>query len=150
MEFIQVLAFESPSLDLDMTVIIQTAIFVLLMLALRKYVLVPYFRAYDQREALTSGAQEEARMLQEKAANAKQRYETERQKTYAEVESARKAQLSKANEEATALVDAKRVEVQRDIASRQAALKADLTTARQAVEPQIQALSTNIADKILV
>ncbi len=150
MDFIQVLAFESPSLDLDITVIIQTAIFVLVMLALRKFVLVPYFHAYDQRESLTTGAQEEARALQAKAAEAKRQYDEEHQKTYAEVESARKAKVSKANAEASAVIEAKRSEVQREIAERQAELQSDLATARQAVAPQIKALSTNIADKILV
>jgi F-type H+-transporting ATPase subunit b len=150
MDFIQVLAFESPSLDFDVTMIIQVLIFLLLLLALKKYVLVPYLRAYDQRAALTSGAQEEARMLQEKAADAKKAYETERQKTYAEVESARKAQVSEANAEASVLVEAKRAEVQRDIVNRQAELQADLALARKSVEPQIKELSANIANKILV
>ena len=76
---LQYLAFESPTLDLDITMFIQLGIFVLLLLFLRKFVLIPYLAAFDARDALTRGAQEDARKLKQEAEEARARYETERQ-----------------------------------------------------------------------
>lgn len=150
MLLLQYLAFEKPALDLDITVVIQLGLFLLVMLALRKYVLVPYFKAYDEREKRTTGAQEEARELQQRAADAKAEYENERQKVYAEVESERRAKLNVANEEANQKIEKARKEIQTDIAARQAAFDEEIAEARRNASPEIDAISSQIASKILV
>ena len=150
MILLQYMAFESPTLDLDITFFIQTGIFVLLLLFLKKYVLEPYFRAYDEREALTQGAQEEAALLQTKAVEAKRTYENERQKVYNEVEMVRKQEVAAATASANAVVDEAREKVQRDAQARQAQLEAELKQARDRMAPEIDRISQQIADKVLV
>ncbi len=150
MFLLQFLAFESPTLDLDITLIIQFGIFILLLLALRKFVLIPYLRAYDQREALTKGAQEEAQALQEAAAKAQAEYDSERQKVYSVAERERRDVVAKANADAAGVIEKARRDVQDDIAQKQAALDEQLATARRNAASEIDALSVQIASKILV
>lgn len=150
MVFLQYLAFESPALDLDITLFIQFGLFLLVMLALRKFVLKPYLRTLDERELRTSGAKQEAKELQARAAEATQEYESERQRAYGEVESERRAKIAKANEEASEKIEAARKEIQADIASRQAELDAQIAEARRCASPEIDAISSQIARKILV
>lgn len=150
MILLQYMAFESPTLDLDITFFIQTGIFVLLLLFLKKYVLEPYFRAYDERELLTKGAQEEAAQLQAKAVEAKRTYESERQKVYNEVESVRKQEVTTATAAANAVVEQAREKVQRDTQERQTQLDAELKQARERMAPEIEKISQQIADKVLV
>ncbi|MBQ9243932.1 MAG: ATP synthase F0 subunit B [Proteobacteria bacterium] len=147
---IQCLAFESPALDLDVTMFIQLGIFVLLLLALNKYVLKPYFRAYDKRYAMTEGAREDAKALQAKASESLNAYESERQKVYAEVETERKHKIAEANEAASKVVEAARAKIQSDLSVKQRNLELELESARQSASSEIDAISRQIADKILV
>ena len=150
MLWFEVLAFESPSLDLDITVFIQLGIFVLLMLFLKKFILEPYFKAYDKRQALTEGAREDAKAMQEKSLEARTNYESERQKAYAQAEAARREEVAKANEEAGKIVAAARERVQIDMSEKQAALEMELTGAKRKVGEEVEAISAQIANKILV
>lgn len=147
---IQCLAFESPALDLDITMFIQLGIFVLLLLALNKYVLKPYFKAYDKRYAMTEGAREDAKTLQKKASESLSAYEGERQKVYAEVEAERKHKIAEANESASKVVEAARAKIQADLAEKQRELDLEIETARKNASPEIEAISRQIADRILV
>ena len=146
---LQYLAFESPTLDLDITMFIQLGIFVLLLLFLRKFVLIPYLAAFDARDALTRGAQEDARKLKQEAEEARARYETERQAAYSEVEQRRKRQVAEASAEAASLIEKTRERVQLDIAQKQAGLEAELSSARKTMEPEIEGIAAQIAKKIL-
>ncbi len=150
MYFLQCLAFESPALDLDITMFIQLGLFIIVMLALRKFVLAPYLLAYDERQKLTDGAREEAEALTQKAEDAKKEYESERQKAYNEVESLRKAELAKANAAAAETLEKARVRIQEDIAGKQAEFDAQLLHARHMADIEITAISEQIANKILV
>lgn len=150
MELIQILAFESPALDLDVTLFIQLGIFLLLMVALYRFVLVPYFHAYDAREALTKGAQEEAKALEADAARSKESYEKARQTAFNEAEAVRRDEVAKANEAATAVIEAARQAVQEDLASKTAELERQLAEARAKAAPEIDVISAHIANKILV
>lgn len=150
MLWLEVLAFESPSLDLDITLFIQLGIFVLLLLFLRKFVLAPYFRAYDAREALTDGAREDAKAMNEKALEAKTSYEAERQRAYAQAESARREEVAKANEEASKIIAAARDKVQQELSEKQASLNMELNGARRKAGAEVETISAQIANKILV
>ena len=146
----QVLAFESPSIDLDITMVIQLGIFLLMMLFLHKFVLVPYLKAYDERDALTDGAREKAFELEKKAKEAQAVYDSERQEVYAKAESARRQVVAKANEEASKLLEQTRMRVQNDIQEKQRLLNAEIESARRDADREINAISSKIADRILV
>ena len=151
MQFLPYLAaLEPPALDLDITLLMQISLFVLVLLVLRKYVLIPYLDARDARDALTVGAREEAAELQKKAADAEGAYDAKRQAAYAKAESERSAVVAKANAEASAYVEKERAQIQRDIEERQSAFDAQLAEARRHAEPEIEAISAQIARKVLV
>ena len=150
MYLLQCLAFESPALDLDITLFIQLGLFLIVMLALRKYVLAPYFCAYDKREALTSGAKEEANQLIDKAEKAKAKYESERQAAYSEAENIRKTEVTKANRAATEKLEKVRQSIQEDMAKKQEEFDAQMAQAKRTAEAEIKMISEQIANKILV
>ena len=150
MFFLQTLAFESPALDFDVTLFIQLGIFVLLMIALYRLVLVPYFHAYDAREALTKGAQNEAIAMEEEATQAKEEYEKARQQAFNEAEAVRRAEVTKASEAANEVIDNARQAIQADLASKTAELERQIAEARRKAAPEIEAISSHIANKILV
>ena len=150
MALLQILAFESPALDLDITLFIQLGIFLLLMFALYRFILVPYFHAFDAREALTKGAQNEAKALEEEASQAKAEYEKARQKAFNEAEAVRREEVAKANEAASEIIENARQAVQADMANKSAELERQLAEARKKAAPEIDAISAHIAKKILV
>ena len=110
----------------------------------------PYFKAYDKRYAMTEGAREDAKTLQKKASESLSAYEGERQKVYAEVEAERKHQIAEANESASKVVEAARAKIQADLAEKQRELDLEIETARKNASPEIEAISRQIADRILV
>ena len=141
--FLQYLAFESPSLDLDVTLFIQTGIFVLLLLFLRAFVLRPYFEAYEARESLTTGAREEANALVAE-------YESTRQSVYADLESKRKTAVEKATAKATEKLELVRQNVMTESQARLSDLDAQLATLRRQMDGEIASISDQIVEKILV
>lgn len=144
--FLQYLAFESPSLDLDVTLFIQTGIFVLLLLFLRAFVLRPYFEAYEARESLTTGAREEANALVAKADALVAEYESTRQSVYADLESKRKTAVEKATEK----LELVRQNVMTESQARLSDLDAQLATLRRQMDGEIASISDQIVEKILV
>lgn len=148
--FLQYLAFESPSLDLDVTLFIQTGIFVLLLLFLRAFVLRPYFAAYEARESLTTGAREEANALVAKADALVAEYESTRQSVYAELESKRKSAVEEATAKATEKLELVRQNVMTESQARLSDLDAQLATSRRQMDGEIASISDQIVKKILV
>lgn len=148
--FLQYLAFESPSLDLDVTLFIQTGIFVLLLLFLRAFVLRPYLEAYDARESLTTGAREEANALVARADEVQARYESMRQTAYAELESQRKAAVDDASSKAASKLESVRQDVVLETQSRMSKLESDLAASRRQMEVEIASISEQIVKKVLV
>lgn len=140
---------ESPTLDFDITLVIQVGLFLIVMLFLNRFVLVPYLEAKGKRDALTEGATQEAQSLKSKAENAQNEYVTKRQTAFAEIEAERKHKLQEAQDEQTKRLDAKRAEVQKGIAERQAAFNASMDEARAQSEGQVRVLANEIAGKLL-
>lgn len=71
------LASGGVSIDFDRTVLVQMALFVLLMLVLAPVLFRPLLRLFEEREKRTDGARAEARQMQEKAGELLTRYEDE-------------------------------------------------------------------------
>jgi F-type H+-transporting ATPase subunit b len=62
-------------MDIDRTVLVQMAIFVILILVLSPLLFKPVLRLFEERERRTEGARSAARAMQEKAEELLQRYE---------------------------------------------------------------------------
>lgn len=71
------LASGGVSIDFDRTVLVQMALFVLLMLVLAPTLFGPLLRLFEERERRTEGARAEAREMQERAGELLLRYQTE-------------------------------------------------------------------------
>lgn len=71
------LASGGVSIDFDRTVLVQMALFVLLMLILAPTLFGPLLRLFEERERRTEGARTEAREMQERAGELLLRYQTE-------------------------------------------------------------------------
>jgi F-type H+-transporting ATPase subunit b len=72
-----ILASGGVTIDFDRTVLVQMALFVVLMLVLAPVLFRPLLRLFEERENRTEGAREEARAMQELAAELLARYEGE-------------------------------------------------------------------------
>lgn len=71
------LASGGVSIDFDRTVLLQMALFVLLMLILAPTLFGPLMRLFEEREKRTEGARAEAREMQERAGDLLMRYQAE-------------------------------------------------------------------------
>lgn len=71
------LASGGVSIDFDRSVLVQMALFVLLMLVLAPTLFGPLLRLFEERERRTEGARAEAREMQERAGELLLRYQTE-------------------------------------------------------------------------
>ena len=88
--------------------------------------------------------------MNEKALEAKTSYEAERQRVYAQAESARREEVAKANEEASKIIADARDKVQLQLGEKQSSLKLELNGARRMAGVEVETISAQIANKILV
>lgn len=65
------------SIDVDATLLVQITLFVLLVGVLGPLLFAPLFRLFEERERRTDGARQDAREMQDKAAELLERYQTE-------------------------------------------------------------------------
>lgn len=150
MNGIAILAFAAPVLDLDITLFIQTGIFVLVFLVLSKWVVKPYLAAIEERESMTEGVQREAKDMQERADAMRTKYEKQRHEVFTQAESARKAVIADANKKASARVEEARAKTTHEIVSKQEALEQAIADARKSADKEVEAMASQIANKLLI
>jgi F-type H+-transporting ATPase subunit b len=135
-------------IDLDGTVVFQSAFFIILMLVLPKLVFQPMLARIDQREARTDGARAEAKAMRHAAdeqiaaydkatSQEKRRALEERARTRANAEQQATGLITQARAETAARIDAGIAEQKRQVAAARSELQAEATT-----------LGRQIADKI--
>lgn len=138
-----------PIIDLDSTVFVQLAIFVVTALALSKFLFKPYLAIRAQRGAGMEGARDEARRLDEEAAARLADYES----SLASAKSRASAERGKLQSEAVArehaITDAARAKTQDALDAARKKLAADAAAARAQLEPRAQEIARGIFKKIL-
>jgi F-type H+-transporting ATPase subunit b len=138
-----------PIIDLDSTVFVQLAIFIVTALALSKFLFKPYLAIRAQRGAGMEGARDEARRLDEEAAARLADYES----SLAAAKSRASAERSKLQGEAVArehaISDAARAKTQDALEAARKKLAADAAAARAQLEPRAQEIARGIFKKIL-
>jgi F-type H+-transporting ATPase subunit b len=138
-----------PIIDLDSTVFVQLAIFVITALVLSRFLFRPYLAVKAQRGAGMEGARDEARRLDEEAqarladydsafASARVRAGTERTKLQSEGVAREREILAAAREATQAQLEAARRK-----------LAGDAAETRRQLEPRAQEIARSIARKIL-
>jgi F-type H+-transporting ATPase subunit b len=138
-----------PLIDIDHTLWIQLALFLLLMLFLSKAVFGPYLKLKDAREKGIEGARGQAKEMQQGAAErvadydgrllqAKQRGTDEKARLRAEGAEREREILGQARDETTRTIEAARAKLQQETTK----LRADMT-------PRVSELAGAVARKLL-
>ncbi|MGC4067785.1 MAG: ATP synthase F0 subunit B [Polyangiaceae bacterium] len=144
-----ILASGGVDIDFDRTVFVQMGLFVVLMLVLAPLLFRPLLRLFEEREKRTEGAREDARAMQEKAAELLSRYESElgrvqevaaqeREKLRAETLRLEAKILEEARVATTKIVDEGRHRIETEV-----------TRMRSALEQQSNEISREIALRVL-
>lgn len=150
MNGIAYLAFAAPVLDLDITLFIQTGIFLIVFLLLNYLIVKPYLAAIDERESMTEGVEREAMEMQKRADAMKEKYEKQRQEVFTKAEKARKVELTEANKKASEHLEAARMQSALEVAAKQKALDKAIADARQSADKEVEAIASQIANKLLI
>jgi len=138
-----------PIIDLDSTVFLQLAIFIIAALALSRFVFKPYLAIRAQRAAGIEGAREEAVRLKEEAESRLSDYET----TFSGARAKANMERGKLQSEGVArereILAAAREATQAALESSRTKLAADAAETRKQLEPRAQEIARSIARKIL-
>lgn len=142
------LALGSPYLDLDVTLLIQTSLFVLLLIVVNFALVKPYLRAREGRDSLTTGAREESKAMQAECAALEQTYSERRQLAQSEVEAQRRKLIAQANEEAQKIMDEARQRMQNEMRTHNEKTDAEIALARSKAAALVQGLGAQISEKL--
>ena len=143
------LALGAPALDLDITLLIQTAIFLIMLLFLNHVLFQPYLKARAKRLAKTRGAKDKSKKILEETAMSQQEYDARHQATVQEAESKRRTEIAKANAEASEILSQAREASQKRIQESRAGIAKDIAAAREGLDDKIDVLADNITNKLL-
>jgi len=142
-------AKDPPILDLDSTVFLQLAIFVVTAVILSRFLFKPYLEVRAARGAGIEGAKAEARRMDEEAAARLAEYH----QSLAQARTKAGGERAKLQGEAVArdheITEAARVATQASLEQARARLDADAKAARAQLEPRAQEIAKSIAKKIL-
>lgn len=143
------LASGHPLIDIDLTVVVQFALFLILMVISNKFLFQPYLALRERRRAGIEGARDEAVRMSAQAdakledferqlATARDRANDEGRKVRAEAVVHERETTDKA-----------RAEAQQSIDEATAKMRSETEAARAQLMPQAQALAKSIASKLL-
>ncbi len=135
-------------IDLDVTIISQAAFFFLLLLVLPGLVFKPFLARFDQREARTEGARNEAKHLRKQADDEVARYEVAAAERRKAAMHERAETRDHARKEADQLVSTARGESISRLDKVFADQRAAAQTARQSLQGEAQQIAASIADKL--
>jgi F-type H+-transporting ATPase subunit b len=135
--------------DVDVTALVQSLFFLLLVFTLPKLIFEPMLKRFDQREARTEGARAEARRMLKESDEQVQVFEKAMadEKTRARAE--RAAARMQAQREANETVAKVRRETNERIDAGIAALSAEAAKAQAELDVEAKAISALIVQKIL-
>jgi F-type H+-transporting ATPase subunit b len=112
-------------MDIDRTVLVQMAVFLLLIVVLSPLLFKPVLRLFEERERRTEGARSDARAMQDKAENLLERYQSklqevrisaagERERLRAEMLQLEAKILEQARQATSQIVEAGRAQIERE------------------------------------
>jgi F-type H+-transporting ATPase subunit b len=138
-----------PIIDLDSTVFLQLAIFVVTALVLTRFLFRPYLAVKSARAAGIEGARDEARRMEEESQAKMAGYE----QAFAQARSRASAERAKLQGEAVArereILDAARTRTVAALDQARKRLDADAAETRRQLEPRAREIAQAIASKIL-
>jgi F-type H+-transporting ATPase subunit b len=137
------------SIDFDRTVLVQMVLFVFLMLVLAPLLFRPLLRLFEERENRTEGAREEARTMQDMAADLLARYEEELGRVQ-EVASAEREKLRAETLRLEAkILDEARLATSNIVEEGRRRVSTEIGRMRSALDAQSSQISREIAVRVL-
>lgn len=137
------------NIDIDLSVLIQLGLFLVLMLILNKLVFQPYLRSESLREARTDTAREEAALIKARAEALSAEYRDAVSKARAEAAADRQALRNAGLSDKDTQVSAAREAAASTLAAAQAKASGQFDAARAALLSDVEALSQQVAGKVL-
>jgi F-type H+-transporting ATPase subunit b len=140
---------DPPIIDLDSTIFLQLAIFIIAALILSRFLFRPYLQVKAARATGIEGAKEEARRMDEEAAARMADYESSVAKARAKANAERGKLQAEAVGRDHEIIEAARTATQASLDEARKKLEADADVARKQLEPRAEEIARSIAKKIL-
>lgn len=138
-----------PLIDLDATVVVQFALFLIMFVVLRFLVFKPYLKMRDDRKAGIDGARHSAHEMEAKAKAIVADYDAQLQRAKVRGADERAKVRSEAAVHERQVLGAARDEAQRALVEARAKVTTDAATARKSLEAQSALLAKQMTKKIL-
>jgi F-type H+-transporting ATPase subunit b len=138
-----------PLIDIDGTVLIQFAIFIVMYLVLRRFLFEPYLRMREQREANIEGAEKTAQELLHKRDTLDTEYQQRVQKARAGAEEERMRLQSEGRARETEVLGQARARSQARVSESTTKIAAEVKIAQAELAKQAEPLARSIANKLL-
>ncbi len=142
-------ADEAPLIDVDGTVFVQWALFLIMMAICARLLFKPYLKLRDERKKSTEGAREDASSMQARAREMFANYEAQLQQALLRGAAERQTLRSEGAGRERELLGAARDEAQKAIEAARLRTSTEAGMARKQLEQQSAALTTQIVRKIL-
>lgn len=137
-------------IDVDASMLIEMALFLALWALLTGLVFRPYLKARDEREGLTRGSREEAETLLQQASTLFEECESKLTVAREKAIRSREVLTREGTDFANSERQTAREKSEKALATKRAKIQEDLATAREAMKPQIEVLSSAIVQKVMV
>lgn len=138
-----------PVVDIDNTIFIQGAIFLVLIVVLKPLLFDPWLAARDRRSQRIGGAFEEAALLREQAAEKSAEYDARLRRAKDEAMSLRSDRRKAAEGEEAQLVAAARREASESLDATKTKISSDIEQARSELQSRVDSLATDVTKQVL-
>lgn len=143
------LAGGHPLIDIDLTVVVQLALFLVLFVIANRFLFQPYLQLRERRRAGIDGARAEAERMTAQADAKLADYEKQLAVARDRANEEGRKIRSQASEDERALLDAARRQAQDAIDAAQATMRRETEAARGELLPQADAIARTISSKLL-
>jgi len=137
------------TVDFDLSFLIQFAAFLLLFVMIKPLLLDPFLKVVEEREKRTDGARDEARVMDNRAAEIIRNYESELEKVRKVAAEERERLRSEGLKLETKILAETREETDRIVSEGKAKIAAETQAIRRELDLTTQQLGAEIASRVL-
>jgi F-type H+-transporting ATPase subunit b len=145
----KLLAAGGVEMDVDRTMLFQSAIFVMLIVVLSPLLFKPVLRLFEERERRTEGARFDARLLQDKAETLLGQYQAKVEEVRRVAAQEREHLRTEALQLESKIIGEARAATARLVQEGRAQIEREATKIREALGAERQAIAREISSKVL-
>jgi F-type H+-transporting ATPase subunit b len=138
-----------PVVDIDNTIFIQGALFLVLIFILEPLLFKPWLAARDRRAQRIGGALEEAALMREQATEKSVEYDARLRRANDEAMTLRSDRRKVAEAEEATLVTSARTEASEALDATKARIAADIEQARTELRDRVDSLASDVTKQVL-